>query len=212
MMKIYPSLLSADFLHLERELIFLEESGADAIHLDIMDGSFVPNISYGFPLISTIRKKTKMFLDAHLMIVNPEKYCEAFAKLCDGVTFHYEATIHHDSLIRSIKESGAMAGIAINPSTSAELLEPILPIADLVLVMSVNPGFGGQKFIDYTLEKIRKLASLKEKNSFQIEVDGGVTIDNAAMLLEAGADILVSGSDIFFADNPKERISEYKRL
>lgn len=211
-MKISPSLLSADFLNLDRDLNMLEDSMADEIHLDIMDGVYVPNISYGFPVIEAISKRTEMFLDCHLMIVNPENYIERFTKYVDSITIHYEATVHHDSILRNIKDLGAMAGVSLNPSTPVEVLRPLLKLVDRVLIMSVNPGFGGQKFIDYAVDKVRFINEMRGDLSFEIEVDGGVNINNAPLLLEAGADILVSGSDIFSNKNPKERIREYKEL
>lgn len=209
-MKISPSILSSDFINLEKTLEMLKE--ADEIHIDVMDGSFVPNISYGFPIVKALRKHTDMFLDTHLMIINPEKYVESFAEISDSVCFHYEATIHHDSLLRKIKDKGTQAGIALNPSTPVNLLKPILHLLDRVLIMSVNPGFGGQCFIEYSLKKVRELNEMRGNLKFNIEVDGGVNTENALLLKNAGADIVVSGSDIFANPSPEKKVKEYKEI
>lgn len=206
---IAPSLLSADFTNLEKELQILNESFAEYIHLDIMDGIFVPNITFGMPIIKQIRQKTKKILDTHLMIVQPERYIEIFKEVgADILTVHYEASIHLDRTINEIKKQGMKAGVAINPHTNVNLLDDIIPYADLILIMSVNPGFGGQQFIPNSLKKISILKELILKNNSKtlIEVDGGVNLDNYQELIEAGADILVSGNTIFNSDNPKKII------
>ena len=209
--KIAPSLLAADFGNLQRDVEMVNESDAAWHHLDIMDGLFVPNISYGMPVVKTIAKYATKPLDAHLMIVDPDRYIQTFADL--GVyllTVHYEACQHLHRTIQAIKAAGMKAGVALNPHTDVALLKNIISELDLVLIMSVNPGFGGQSFIPRTFDKIRSLRQMIEKEhaTALIEVDGGVGPDNASQLVEAGADVLVAGSSVFRAKDPKAAIAE----
>jgi ribulose-phosphate 3-epimerase len=210
---IAPSLLAADFLHLGAACTMLNESEAEWFHLDVMDGSFVPNISYGLPIIEQIKKTTSKVLDVHLMIVHPEKYITEFKKAgADVLTVHYEACPHLHSTLQLIKAQGMKAGVAINPHTSVELLKDVIQDIDVVCVMSVNPGFGGQKFIEHTYEKVSALKKMiaVANASTLIEIDGGVTEHNAAKLVKAGADILVAGTTVFKAADPKAMIVTLK--
>ena len=210
---IAPSLLSADFGQLERDIDMLNQSQADWIHVDVMDGRFVPNISFGFPVMKTVQKFSKKFVDVHLMIVEPEKYVEEFiAQGADLVSVHYEACIHLHRVINLIQEKGAKAGVVLNPSTPVLMLEDIIADVDLVLLMSVNPGFGGQKFIENTYKKIAETKDLILSNNSTalIQVDGGVNLDNAAKLFEAGADVLVAGNAVFSTENPERTIELLK--
>ena len=212
---IAPSLLSADFLNLNAAIDLVENSNADWYHLDVMDGRFVPNISFGFPIISALKKKSTKKFDVHLMIVEPEKYAEDFKKAgADILTVHAEACNHLHRNIQQIKALGMQAGIALNPHTPISVLENIIADIDLVCVMSVNPGFGGQKFIANTLAKIKALKNMiiQSKSNALIEIDGGVTLDNAASILAAGADVLVAGNTVFSSSNPKETIAKLKNL
>ncbi len=212
---IAPSLLASNFLKLSDECQMLNESEADWFHLDVMDGRFVPNISFGIPVIEQIRKATSKICDVHLMIVEPENLAEAFKKAgADILTVHYEVCKHLHRNIQQIKSLGMQAGIAINPHTRVELLRDILPDVDVVLIMSVNPGFGGQSFIPHTLEKIRAMRKMvKELNlDVKIEVDGGVSLENAKQIVEAGADVLVAGNAIFKSTDPKQIIHQLKAL
>lgn len=212
---IAPSLLSANFLNLENDCKMLNESQADWYHLDIMDGRFVPNISFGIPVVEHLRKATAKTLDVHLMIVEPEKYAEHFKKAgADILTVHMEACNHLHRNIQQIKALGMKAGVAINPHTSVNLLDDILGDIDLVCLMSVNPGFGGQKFITQTLNKISSLKDkiIKRNLNTLIEIDGGVTLDNASGIIKAGADVLVAGSTVFNAADPREAIYKLKQL
>ena len=210
---ISPSLLSADFLHLSRDLEMLNGSAAEWLHLDVMDGVFVPNISFGFPIMEQVARQTTLKLDAHLMIVDPDRYLERFVALgLHVLTVHYEACTHLHRTLTRIRELGALAGIAINPHTPVCLLESILPYTDLVLVMSVNPGFGGQSFIPNTLDKIRALRTMAERlnPALIIEVDGGVNVQNAGALYNAGATALVAGNAVFKSPDPLQTIRALK--
>lgn len=212
---IAPSILAADFANLEREVKMINESQADWIHVDVMDGVFVPNISLGIPVIEAIKKHAQKPLDVHLMIVQPERYVETFYKAgADILTVHLEASTHLHRTVQHIKSTGMKAGVALNPHTSVDLLKDIIADIDLVCVMSVNPGFGGQKFIENTYAKVAELKSLiqSKKSGAQIEIDGGVNLNNAKALIEAGANVLVAGNFVFSAENPKEVISRLKAV
>ena len=206
---ISPSMLSADFGNLERDTKMIDRSAAEWVHIDVMDGVFVPNISFGFPVMKPIRKATNKVLDVHLMIVEPEKYVRRFVEAgADYVTFHYEATDDIEGCIKAIREAGAKVGISIKPATDAAVLTDILSKVDLVLVMSVEPGFGGQSFIEGSLDKIRELAKMRQEQGldFIIEVDGGISAKNAAEVFNAGAEALVAGSAVFGAADPEAEI------
>ena len=210
---IAPSLLAADFLHLQDECNMLNESEADWFHLDIMDGRFVPNISFGLPVKKQIRKATKKICDVHLMIVEPEKYTEAFKNAgADSISVHIEACPHLHRNIEQIKSLGMKAGVAVNPHTPVSFLSDIICDIDLVNLMSVNPGFGGQKFISYTIEKIKQLRKMIDERglNIHIEIDGGVTLENAASIVEAGADVLIAGSTVFKSPDPIATIAKLK--
>lgn len=210
---IAPSLLAADFLNLGKACEMLNESDAEWFHLDVMDGSFVPNISYGLPVIEQIKKTTRKVLDVHLMIVSPEKYIADFKKAgADILTVHYEACPHLHSTLQQIKAHGMKAGVALNPHTSVDLLKDVIKDIDVVCVMSVNPGFGGQKFIEHTYEKVKALKQIitHAGASTLIEIDGGVTENNASKLVAAGADVLVAGTTVFKAADPKQMIVALK--
>ena len=212
---IAPSLLAADFLHLNDACTMLNNSDADWFHLDIMDGRFVPNISYGPMVVEFISKTTTKFCDVHLMIEEPEKYTEAFkAAGADGITVHYEACTHLHRNIQQIKSLGMQVGIALNPHTPIELLKDILQDIDMVLIMSVNPGFGGQSFIPHTINKIKRMREMIDEQllNVKIQIDGGVTIDNAPLIIEAGADVLVAGSFVFKAADPIKAIAALKAI
>ncbi|MDY4881613.1 MAG: ribulose-phosphate 3-epimerase [Muribaculaceae bacterium] len=210
-----PSLLSADFGRLNDDIDMLNDSDADYLHLDIMDGVFVPNISFGFPVLKYVAKRSKKPLDAHLMIVEPQKFVNEVKNLgCEYMTVHQEACVHLDRVVNSIKEAGMKAGVALNPATPVDTLRHCIASIDMVLVMSVNPGFGGQKFIPYTIEKVRMLREMIDKAGAGtiIEVDGGVNLETGAALAQAGADMLVAGSFVFSAQCPQAQISALKHL
>ncbi|WP_449440483.1 ribulose-phosphate 3-epimerase [Pedobacter steynii] len=212
---IAPSVLSADFANLQRDIEMVNSSEADWFHVDVMDGVFVPNISFGFPVMEAIKKHATKPLDVHLMIVNPDHYIERFAAAgASVITVHYEACTHLHRTVQAIHAAGCKAGVAINPHTPVALLKDILVDLDLVLVMSVNPGFGGQKFIPNTLNKLRELKAMASaiNPDLLIEVDGGVGIQNLADLIQAGAEVFVAGNAIFGAPSPSVMISELKQL
>ncbi len=212
---VAPSILAADFTRLAEDISMVNQSNADWLHVDIMDGSFVPNISFGFPILKAIKKLCDKPLDVHLMIVEPEKYIEQFREAgADVITVHYEACPHLHRTIQQIKATGAKAGVALNPHTPVGLLEDIIEELDLVCLMSVNPGFGGQKFIYQTIPKVRKLYEMinVRNATAQIEIDGGVGLQNAEALLKAGARVLVAGSSIFKAEYPLDVISRIKSI
>jgi len=213
-MILAPSLLAADFGNLEQAIVMVNASNADWFHIDIMDGVFVPNISYGMPVLSVIHKHATKPLDVHLMIIDPDRYISTFAKLgSDILTVHYEACTHLHRTIQAIKAEGMKAGVALNPHTPVALLEDVIQDIDVLLLMSVNPGFGGQSFIENTYKKVCQAKALIEQVGAHalIEIDGGVSLKNAKALVEAGADALVAGSFIFNANNPTQMIAELKK-
>ncbi|OQO69036.1 ribulose-phosphate 3-epimerase [Enterococcus villorum] len=212
-MKIAPSILSADFANLQKDIELVEKGGADYIHVDVMDGQFVPNITFGPNIVQAIRPITKLPLDVHLMIVDPENYIPAFAKAgADIITVHVEATPHIHRALQMMKDLGVKAGVVINPGTPVSMIKPVLSMVDQILVMTVNPGFGGQSFINETVEKIVELADLREQNDWHylIEVDGGIVPETAKICQEAGADIFVAGSYVYGSENPVEQITKLK--
>lgn len=212
--KIAPSLLSADFADIAAQIAMLERAGADELHLDSMDGVFVPNLTWGMKIVADLRRLTTLTFDCHLMIVEPEKYVEAFRDAgADVITFHYEATPHQHRLLCRLREIGAKAGIAINPGTPSAMLVDLVEVIDRVLVMSVNPGFGGQSFIERALTKVAEVRALLDARNPQceIEVDGGIGLDNLERAVAAGADVLVAGNSVFAADDPAETLRAMRR-
>jgi len=212
---IAPSMLSANFLHLEKDIDMINNSEADWFHLDVMDGRFVPNISFGIPVIQAMKRATKKVCDVHLMIEQPENYVEAFHKAgADVLSVHIEASLHLHRTLQHIKSLGIKAGVAVNPHTAINQLEAIVQDVDVFCLMSVNPGFGGQKFIPQTIDKIKALKQLilQSGSNALIEIDGGVTLDNAASIIAAGADVLVAGNTVFSATDPKAAIAALKQL
>ena len=215
MLKLEPSILSADFGHLAEDVKKIEEGGADYIHVDVMDGHFVPNISFGAPVMKCLNGKTGLPYDVHLMIENPDRYIDDFVTpQTEYITVHQEACVHLHRTIQNIKSKGVKAGVSINPATPVSILECILPDVDLVLIMSVNPGFGGQKFIPGALEKVRELAEIKRTKGldFVIEIDGGITLDNIGEVMEAGVEMAVAGSAVFKAEDVVGRVREFKQF
>jgi ribulose-phosphate 3-epimerase len=212
---IAPSVLSADFANLQNDIEMINRSEADWFHVDIMDGVFVPNISFGFPVLKAIQKHAKKPLDIHLMIINPDQYLKAFKEEgAENITVHFEACNHLHRTLQTIKDLGCRAGVAVNPHTPVNLLDDIIQDIDLVCLMSVNPGFGGQKFIDNTYKKIRDLRAMAagRNDNLMIEIDGGVSNQNAIKLIQAGADVLVAGNSVFSANDPIAEISGLKNL
>ncbi|MEZ7504701.1 ribulose-phosphate 3-epimerase [Flavobacterium sp. Arc2] len=212
---IAPSVLAADFANLQRDIEMINNSEADWFHIDIMDGVFVPNISFGMPVLEAISRHAKKTIDVHLMIIDPDRYIKTFADLGANILcVHYEACTHLHRTLQAIKAEGMKAGVALNPHTSVDLLEDVINDIDLVCIMSVNPGFGGQSFIENTYDKVRKLKELIKRKGANtiIEIDGGVTNKNAKQLVEAGADVLVAGSYVFKAADPTETIKDLKKL
>ena len=214
MVEIIPSILSADMARLAEAMESVKAGGANHIHVDVMDGHFVPNITIGPPVVSSLRRATDLLLDVHLMIEDPDKYIPDFVRAgADLLSVHQEATRHLDSSLNLIRSSGAQAGVAINPSTPVETLSAVLEMADFVLVMSVNPGFGGQKFIPYTLGKVRQLDQIRRETGlpFRIEIDGGLNSDNIGEAVRAGAGMIVAGSSVFHSGNPRQAVEQMRK-
>ncbi|HUB78651.1 MAG TPA: ribulose-phosphate 3-epimerase [Bryobacteraceae bacterium] len=215
MVEIVPSILSANFARLADEIARVERGGATMLHLDVMDGHFVPNLTIGPPVVESIRQCTRLHLDVHLMIENPERYVTEFVKAgANSVLVHYEAARNLDGVLQMIREAGAMAGIVLNPATPIEVVEDVIQVADYVLLMSVNPGFGGQKLIPYVLDKVRRLVDMRraKKLPFRIEIDGGVHRENLAEVVRAGCDWIVTGSGIFHTPDPEATVREFREI
>jgi len=215
MVEIVPSILSADFARLAEEIGRVERGGARMLHLDVMDGHFVPNLTIGPPVVESVRRATRLHLDVHLMIEEPDRYVEEFVKAgANSVSVHYEACRHLDGVLEMIRKAGAMPGIVLNPATPVAVLEDVLQVADYVLLMSVNPGFGGQAFIPYVLDKVRKLDRLRREKrlALPIEIDGGVHKDNLAEVVRAGCDWIVTGSGIFHSPDPEATTREMREI
>jgi ribulose-phosphate 3-epimerase len=215
MIEIVPSILSADFARLADEIARVERGGASMLHLDVMDGHFVSNLTIGPPVVESIRKSTRLHLDVHLMIENPDRYVAAFVQAgANSVSVHYEACRHLDGVLGQIRNAGAMAGVVLNPGTPVALLQDILEVADYVLLMSVNPGYGGQKLIPYVLEKVRQLDRMRreKKLALPIEIDGGVHLDNLADVVRAGCDWIVTGSAIFHSGDPEATVRQMRAI
>ena len=215
MVEIVPSILSADFARLAEEIARVERGGATILHLDVMDGHFVPNLTIGPPVVESIRKSTRLHLDLHLMIEHPERYVTSFVQAgANSVSVHYEACRNLDGVLGMIRAAGAMAGVVLNPATPVAVLEDVLEVADYVLLMSVNPGFGGQKLIPYVLEKVRKLDAMRraKKLALPIEIDGGVHLDNLAEVVRAGCDWIVTGSAVFHSPDPEATVRDMRGI
>jgi ribulose-phosphate 3-epimerase len=215
MIEIVPSILSADFAHLADEIARVERGGATMLHLDVMDGHFVPNLTIGPPVVESIRKCTRAHLDVHLMIENPERYAASFVEAgANSVSVHFEAARHLDCTLGLIRKAGALAGVVLNPATPVSVLEDVIEVADYVLLMSVNPGFGGQKLIPYVLEKVRKLDRLRreKKLALPIEIDGGVHTENLSDVVRAGCDWIVTGSAVFHSRDPEGTVREMREI
>ena len=215
MVEILPSILAADFARLAEEIERVERGGARMIHVDVMDGHFVPNITLGPPVVKCIRKVTKLKLDVHLMIEDADRYAPEFVDAgADHVLVHYEACRHLDCTLRTIQKAGALAGVVLNPATPVAMLDEVLEVADYVLIMSVNPGFGGQEFIPYALDKVRRLDRMRRERrlALPIEIDGGVTKENLADVVRAGCDWIVTGSSVFHTPDPGETVREMQRI
>ena len=215
MVEIVPSILSANFARLADEIACVERGGAKIVHLDVMDGHFVPNLTIGPPVVESIRKCTRLHLDVHLMIENPDRYAPLFVEAgANSVSVHYEACRHLDGTLELIRKGGAMAGVVLNPATPVSVLEDILGVADYVLLMSVNPGFGGQKLIPYVLDKVRKLARIRREKqlALPIEIDGGVHVDNLDEVVRAGCDWIVTGSAVFHSPDPEATVRQMREI
>jgi ribulose-phosphate 3-epimerase len=215
MVQIVPSILSADFAHLAAEIERVERGGATMLHVDIMDGHFVPNLTIGPPVVESIRKITRSRLDVHLMIDDPDRFAPIFIQACaDQVSVHQEACVHLNRTVRMIQSEGALAGVVLNPATPVAMLDEILDVADYVLIMSVNPGFGGQQFIPRALDKVRELSRSRQERrlQFSIEIDGGITLDNLPDVVRAGCDWIVTGSSVFHTSDPAATVAEMRQI